>query len=405
MRITTLLRRLIGVMPLYVKDVSFTDGDLVVDVCPANRQARCGHCGQKASCYDRAGERLWRHLSWGRVRVLLRYNPWRTNCKRCGVKVERVPWAAQGSRFTYDAEEFIAYLAQITDKTTVQRLMRIAWRTVGVVVERVIERRLSPERLEGLKNIGIDEFSYRKHHKYLTTVVDHDRRQVVWVGHGKSGKTLHDFFDLLGAKDCAGIETVTMDMAQSYISAVENRLPKAQIVFDRFHVQKLATDALDEVRRSMVREAVDPDEEKIIKKTRWALLKNPWNLNSYQRLKLREVEKHNKKLFRGYLLKELLAQALDYRQPKRAKETLEDWLAWASRSRLKPFVKAARTIRKRKDDILAYIKLRLTNGLVEGLNNKIRVITRRAYGFHSPGPLISMIFLCCGGITLDPPLP
>ena len=405
MRTTTLLRRLIGVMSLYVEGMSLSPEGLVVDVRPTWRRARCGQCGRKASRYDRAGERRWRHLSWGGMRIWLRYNPWRTRCRRCGVKVERVPWAEPGSRFTYDAEELIAYLAQITDKTTVQRLMGIAWRTVGVVVERVIQRRLAPERLDGLKNIGIDEFSYRKRHNYLTTVVEHDRRRVVWVGHGKSAETLHEFFDLLGEERCAEIETVTMDMAQGYISAVEKRLPEAQIVFDRFHVQRLASDALDEVRRSLVREEEESDAAKAIKESRWALLKNPWNLNRHQRLKLREVEEHNKKLFRGYLLKELLAQALDYKQPKRAKKTLEDWLAWASRSRLKPFVKAARTIRKRKDDILAYIKLRLTNGIVEGLNNKIRVITRRAFGFHSPGPLISMIYLCCGGIVLNPPLP
>ena len=261
------------------------------------------------------------------MRVWLRYNPWRTCCPRCGVKVERVPWAEPGSRFTYDAEELIAYLAQITDKTTVQRLMGIAWRTVGVVVERVIQRRLAPERLDKLKNLGIDEFSYRKHHNCLTTVVDHDRRRVVWVGHGKSAGTLHKFFDLLGEERCAAIETVTMDMAQGYISAVKDRLPEAQIVFDRFHVQKLTSDALDEVRRSLVHETEELGAAKAIKNSRWILMQNPWNLNPHQRLKLQEVEQHNKKLFRGYMLKELLAQALDYKQPKRAKKSLEDWLA------------------------------------------------------------------------------
>jgi transposase len=178
-----------------------------------------------------------------------------------------------------------------------------------------------------------------------------------------------------------------------------------QIVFDRFHVQQLARDAVDEVRRQQWRQLQGTDEGKSIKDSRYALLKNPWNLTRDERNKLSEIQRDNAKLYRAYLLKESLAKALDYLQPKRASDALDAWLAWASRSKLKPFVKAARTIRKYKKRILAYIKDRLTNGIVEGFHNKVRAIARRAYGFHSPKPLIAMTFLSCGGISLDPPIP
>jgi transposase len=341
----------------------------------------------------------------GRLRISLEYAPRRVECPRCGVRTEQVPWAPQGSRFTGEFEELVAYLAQVTDKTRVTELMGISWTTVGAIVERVVARRLDPARLEGLRRIGVDEFSYRKRHRYLTTVVDHDRRRVVWAAAGRSAETLGAFFDALGEERCAEIECVTMDMAGGYIKAVEERLPEAQIVFDRFHVQRLASDALDEVRREQLREIRGTEEGRELFRSRFALLKNPWNLTREQKQKLSEVQRTNARLYRAYLLKETLAQALDYKQTWRAKRALREWLAWASRSKLPPFVKAARTIRNHFDRILAYVRERLTNGIVEGFNNKLRTIARRAYGFHSPPPLIAMLYLCCGGIQLNPPLP
>ena len=236
-------------------------------------------------------------------------------------------------------------------------------------------------------------------------VVDHDRQRVVWAAEGKTADTLAAFFEQLGPERMAQLETATINMAGWYIKALEQQAPHVEIVFDRFHVQRLASDALDDVRRAMWRELKGTDEGQSIKSSRYALLKNPWNLTRAERQKLADVQRNNARLFRAYLLKETLAKALDYLQPWRARKALEEWLAWASRSRLKPFVKVARTIRKYKEGILAYIDHRLTYGIVEGFNNRLRTIARRAYGFHSPRPLIAMLFLCCGGIILHPPIP
>ncbi len=407
MRITTVFRRLLAVTKMYVEAVTFpADERLAVRVRPRWRLSRCGQCGRRASRYDRRPERRWQHLPWGRKSVDLIYQPWRVDCRKCGVRVEQVPWAERASRFTYDFEELAAYFAQITDQTQVHRLLGISWSTVGSIVERVVARRLDPERLAGLRRIGIDEFSYRKRHRYLTVVVDHDLRRVVWTGEGKSSQTLAPFFDLLGPQRCREIETVTIDLSAAFIKAVRERLPQAEVVFDRFHVQRLASDAVDEVRRSIVRElATNSEEARAVKGTRYVLLKNPWNLTGSQRNKLAELQQTNKRLYRAYLLKETLAKSLEYRQPWRAEKALDEWLTWAPRSKLKPFVKAARTIRRHRTGILAYIKTRLTNGLVEGLNGKIRMIARRAFGFHYHRTLAAMIFLNCGGIKLQPPLP
>ncbi len=407
MRITTLFRKLISATSLFfVTGVSFGPRGLILQVRPARRNPRCGRCGKAAPGYDRRKDcSYWRHLGFGRFALWLGYAPRRVECVDCGVMTEEVPWAPSESRFSWEFEEMTAYLAQITDKSTVTKMMGVAWRTVGRIVARVVERRIDASRLENLRAIGVDEFSYRKRHHYLTVVVDHDRRRIVWAKEGRSYEVLKSFLQTLGIDRCFNIKTVTIDMAAGYQKAIEEWLPQADIVFDRFHVQKLASDAVDEVRRSIVRELQGSDEAKDVKGTRFVLLKKPEDLSPSEKLKLSAVQETNQRLYRAYLLKETLADTLDYLQPARARVALWDWLAWASRSRLKPFVRVARTIRKHFEGIIAYVKTRFTNGLVEGLNNKLRMITRRAFGFHSPEPLIGMLFLTCGGIQLDPPLP
>jgi transposase len=228
---------------------------------------------------------------------------------------------------------------------------------------------------------------------------------VVWVGEGKGEKTLLSFFDELGPERSQALTHVTLDMSAAYRAALEARAPQAQKVFDRFHVQKLASEAVDTVRRQEVNLRSGTPEGQALKKSRWALLKNPWNLTQRQGQKLSEVARTNLRLYRAYLLKESLAQGLDYRQKWRAEQHLDNWAQWASHSKLKPFVKLSRTVRTFKQGILAYVSTGLSNGLVEGLNNKIRLITRRAFGFHSAEALMAMIHLGCGGITLAPPLP
>jgi transposase len=344
-------------------------------------------------------------MAMGAAVVWLAYAPVRVSCPDCGVCTEQVPWARHRSRFTLGLEELVAYLAQQMDKTAITRLLGISWRTVGTIIRRIVDERLDDARFEGLRVIGADEFSYRKRHRYLTVVVDHEQHRVVWVSCGRGADSLQGLFERLGPSGRDLIETVTIDMAGGYIKAVEENLPNAEIVFDRFHVQQLASKAVDEVRRDEARALGDSEAARVIKGGRYALLKSPWNMTREQKQQLSDIQQNNARLYRARLLNDTLADALNYRQPKRALQALNEWLAWASRSKLKPFVKLARTIRKSKERILAYINERYTNAIVEGMNNRIRVIARRAYGFHSAEALESMILLCLGGTKLDPPIP
>jgi transposase len=322
------------------------------------------------------------------------------------VVAEEIPWCSLStSRFTTFFEEAVAFLVQRCDKTSVQEMFNIAWVTVGQIVKRVVQRYHPGDPLDGLTAIGIDEISYRKGHKYVTTITDHNTGRIVWAKEGKNAETLKSFFEELGDNRCQKIAAVTMDMSEAYISAVKEKVSQAQIIFDRFHVQKLVNEALEKTRREEWQRLRDLNEEeaKKMKGLRWPLLKNPWNLTPKQSNRLSTLQRDNDRLYRAYLLKETFADILDRHQPNVVKTKLEDWISWANRSRLPGFVKVARTIRKHLTDIVAYTRWRLTNGIVEGLNRKIRVITHRAYGFHSASALIGMIMLCCNNIWLAPP--
>lgn len=404
MRATTLLSQLFAIKSAHVTGVEFTDEGLVCDVEPTTRIPICGGCMRPCDkVHDRREARAWRHLDLAGMRTSFRYAPHRVDCPTCGVTTELVPWAAPTSRFTEAFEQMTGYLAQQCSRTVVAEAMRISWNTVGPLIERVVARAAPADRLDGLTHIGVDELSYRKHHKYITIVVDHRSGRVVWAREGKSAATLIEFFQELGIERANQIEVVSIDMSAAYIDAVRTMVPHATLVFDRFHVQKLAHEALDELRRGEVREAPDPAARKDLKGTRWALQKNPWNLNTLEEEKLTELQKTNRPLYRGYLLKETLAAILDRKQQHVARAKLEEWISWSTHSGLAPFARVGKTIAKHLDGIVAYVATGVSNGRSEGLNGKARTITRRAYGFHSAASLIAMLFLCCSGITLKPP--
>jgi transposase len=401
-RVTTLLRSLLGLEGTRVLDVNFDEEGLVLDVAPTWQRGRCSECGQRCAGYDRGCGRRWRHLDLAGMMVQLRYDTRRVDCPRCGVKVEQVPWAETGSWFTRPFEDHVGYLAQRCDKTTVSDMMRVAWDTVGTIIQRVVARRQRGDALDNLTNIGVDELSYRRHHEYITVVVDHVRGHVVWAKPGKNADTLKAFFDELGPERCAKLEAVTIDMSGAYIKAVTECSPQAQIIFDRFHVQRLAQDAVDEVRRDEVRAAGSAAERKALKGMRWSLHKSFWNLSRFDFSRLATLQRDNARLFRAYLLKEALVRVLDCRDEGLARHKLDEWIRWARRSRLEPFKRIAATIREHAAGILAYVRSGLSNGRTEGLNGKTRTITRRSFGFHSAHGLIALLKLCCSGIHLYP---
>ena len=363
----------------------------------------CSRCGCRVSKRFETKTRRWRHLALGGIRCVLEGPICRIRCPDCQkVVTEQVAWARPGSWFTRPFEDVAGYLAQTLPKTEVARLLGIAWDTVGSIAARLVEERLFDQRFDGLRRIGVDEISYRRHHKYLTVVVNHEAGKVVWAAKGKSSDVLKSFFEEIGPERCAEIEVVSMDLSAAYQKAVRDAVPTAELVFDKFHVAQLAQRALDEVRRDIQR-ALPNEARKPLKKSRWPLLKNPDRLDDEEAAKLAGIQKHNAPLYRAYLLKESLLDMLAAPTARQGERELGAWLQWACRSRLKPFVRLGRTIRKHLDGILLAITTGLTNARLEGMNSRIRLLNHRAHGFHHAGSLIAMIYLCCAGIQLDAP--
>jgi transposase len=406
MRATTAFNRLLGLPGAWVSDVGFGAEGVIVTVKLRRRRRVCSGCGQTGAHLQIHGRRVkrWRHLDLGSCRCVIESELYRLWCPDCGARLEAVPWARAGSRYTRDFEDVTAWLAQQMAKKPIAGLLRIAWDTVGQIVQRVVADHLDERRLEGLVQIGVDEISYRRHHRYLTSVVNHRSGAIVWCSPGRNAETLQEFFELLGERKDS-IRAVSIDMSGGYEKAIRDCIPQAEVAFDPFHVVKLAQRAVDQVRRDEwnAHERSRTPTGKWIKGTRWSLLKAPEKQKPSQLALLAEVQRANRSLYRAFLLKEELRLLYQLQRPTLVEEHLDAWLDWASRSRLEPFVKLARTIRLHRHGILAAIRLGLSNGRLEGLNSRIRLISHRSFGFHSAAPLIALVYLCCSGITIELP--
>jgi transposase len=422
-RVSTAFNKMLAIVGASVVGVSFLPEGVVVDLRRRRGKHRCP-CGWKTrSVYDRHVRR-WRHLDLAGTRCWLQAEIVRIDCRRCArVRTEEVPWARPGARHSRDLQDLVAYLAQRMDKTAVSRLLRVSWEAVAKAVVDVVADHLDGRRLEGLARIGVDELHYRKPHHFLTVVADHDRGgAVVWAGDGHSSAALGAFYDLLGPEGCAALEAVSLDMGKAYKKATDARAPQARQCVDPFHVVKLANEAIDKcrrqawnadrdvargerLRRGRRRAGAPPTlhaRARWTKHTRWALLKDPDDLRADQLEVLHQLRRDNSVLYRAWQLKEGLRDLYRLKDPADAHRHLEWWLRWACRSRIEPFVKLSRTIRADRTRILDAIELGLSNSRLEGTNSKIRLINHRGYG-HSTTALIAMIYLCCGGLTIDLP--
>lgn len=373
----------------------------------ARERHRCGICGRPCGRYDFGeGRRRWRALDVGILRAYLEAEAPRVSCPEHGVVVARVPWARHDARHTRAFDDQVAWLTVHTSKTAVVELMRIAWRTVGSIASRVVaEARAQHDPFDGLTRIGIDEISYKKQHHYLLVVVDHDSRRLVWAAPGRDAKTLAEFFDLLGPERCAQIQLVSADAAEWIATTVQERCPNATLCLDPFHVVAWATDALDTVRREVWNAARRNGASvfaRELKGARFALWKNADRLTSRQRTKLAWISKLNGPLYRAYLLKEQLRRCFELKGPG-GMNLLDYWLQWARRCRIPAFVELSKKITRHRAGIEAALTHRLSNGLVESTNTKLRLLTRMAFGFKDPQALIALALLDRGGYC--PPLP
>ena len=416
MRNARVWRALLGVEKMVVEGISDEDDGrvLVARVRPSRGALhRCGVCQRRCPGYDAGeGRRRWRSLDAGTVQVFLEADARRVSCPRHGVVVAHVPWARHGAGHTLAFDDTVAWLVTQCSKTAVTELMRIAWRTVGAIITRVwADVEALGDRLDGLTRIGIDEISYKRGHKYLTIVVDHDSGRLLWAAPGRDKATLGKFFDLLGEQRCAAITHVSADQAEWIADVVTERCGQAVQCADPFHIVKWGTDALDEVRRQAWNDARkktgqstsngrgrrDPTgDAKKLKNSRYALWKNPEDLTDKQQQKLEWIAKTDPRLHRAYLLKEGLRWVF-YVKGYAGKHALDRWLSWARRCRIPAFVDLARRIARVRHRIDAALEHGLSNALVESMNTKIRLLTRIAFGFKSPEALIALAMLSLGG--------
>lgn len=419
MRNSSVWQRAFGLTRTVVEGVGFDEAAdaVIVSVRPAAKaRGRCGRCGCRSPRYDRGeGRRRWRALDLGTTRVFIEADAPRVRCRAHGPTVAQVPWARHGAGHTRDFDDQAAWLVVHVSKSAVVELLRVAWRTVGAIVARVsvdIDARV--DRLAGLRRIGIDEISYKRGFRYLTVVVDHDSGRLVWAAPGRDDATVARFFDDLGAERSAALTHVTADMAPWIRRVVQDRAPQAMRCADPFHVVAWAIDALDVERRRAWNEASGRHRQKgswtnsavgparAFKKTRWALWKNPDRLTARQRHQLDWIAKTDPRLWRAYLLKEGLRYAFTVKGDN-GKAALDRWIMWARRSRIPAFVELQRRIVTHREAIDAALDAGLSNARIESTNTKIRLLTRIAFGFHGPEPLIALAMLSLGGHT--PPLP
>jgi len=352
-RTTKVVRVLLRVEHTVVESVETEDvagaAMLVVRVRPdRSARSRCSRCGRRCKRYDQGdGRRRWRGLDFGTVPVMLEADAPRVCCRVDGVVVAAVPWARARSRFTRDFEDTCAWLAAHAPGSVVAELLRTTWRSVASVVTRVVaEAAGRVDRLDGLRRVGIDEIAFRKGHRYLTCVVDHDTGRLVWAAEGRNAETVGKFFDALGAARAGALTHVSADGAEWIHTVVRARAPQAVLCLDPFHVVAWATTALDTVRRGItaqLKAAGGKDAAAALGGTRWALVRNPDQLSATQRGTLASIRHTNRRLYTAYLLKEQL-RAVFEAKGEHGHALLAGWLAWARRSRLPAFTKLAKTI-------------------------------------------------------------
>lgn len=403
MRLEHCIRRWLGLRRHFVRRIEEAEGELVARVEPiTSRLPRCGCCGRPVRrTKGRTRLRRWRDLKIRDLPLVITYRPRRVVCPNCGIRVEQVPWADRWSRVTKSLSRAVALLARKADLSTVAEQYAINWKTVASILGRVVQWGLKRRRRRPLRILGVDEVSRKKGHRYLTLVYDLARGELVWVGKDRTSETLEAFFDDLGDRRSLNIQAVCLDMWRPYRRVVEDRAPQAVICFDRFHVVRHLNAAVDEVRRSLMRKLSGPTKF-LVKGTRFVLLKNPWTLTPKQKQSLSALVHRNHPLSRAWYLKEDFQRFWDYLREGWAERHLDRWLRWASRSRLEPFKQFARMIREHIDGILAWTRLRISNGALEGMNNKVKLVSHRSYGFRNDARYIEAVYHNCARLPLPP---
>ena len=393
MQLKTILNRVTSYKSFVFGKVTWLEDSVApaveVEILPRRNGLRtCSGCGRVCPGYDTMPEpRRFEFVPlWG-ITVYFLYCMRRVNCPTCGVKVEHVPWGDGKSTITTEYKWFLARWAKRMSWKEVSEAFHISWDKVYEAVKHAVSWGLAHRSLEGITAIGVDEVQWQRGHKYQTVIyqVDEGTKRLLWVGPDRKAKTLLRFFRFFGKDRTDRLEFICSDMWRAYLKVIAKKAPQAIHVLDRFHIMQLMGKAIDKVRAQEVKELKAAGYEPILKGARWLLLKRPENLTENQAVKLDELLQYNLKSIRSLLMKEDFQRFWEYSRPAWAGRFLDQWCTRAMRSRIEPMKKMARTLRNKRDLILNWFRAegKLSSGTVEGFNNKLKLITRKSYGFRT----------------------
>lgn len=352
-----------------------------------NGRAVCSGCGRRAPGYDTLDDRRFEFIPFWGILVFFVYAMRRVDCPCCGVRVERVPWSDGKSPVTTTYAWFLAGWARRLCWSDVAEAFRTTWHKVLCAVEMAVEWGRAHMSLEGIAAIGVDEIAWAKGHTYATVVyqIDSGARRLLWVGERRTAKTLLRFFRWLGKERSASLRYVCSDMWKAYLKVVAKKASGAIHILDRFHVMAHLSKAIDKVRATEAKELKAKGLEPVLTHSRWCFLKRPANLTVKQVERLAEVVQYNLRTVRAYLMKEEFQFFWEYVSPVWAGRFLDQWCTRAMRSKIEPMKNVARTLRSHRDLLLNWFRSKkaFSAGVVEGLNNKAKLTTRKAYGFRT----------------------
>lgn len=371
--------------------VANSSGRLTIEVQVSprkNGQRICSGCEKPAPGYDTSkNPRRFNFVPIYGMAVVFIYFMRRVNCRECGIKVEKIPWADGNSPTTKELSCFLAKWAKHMSWKEIAKIFHVSWDCVFESVKTVVSWGIIHRDLSGIKSIGIDEVQWKKGHKYQTLVyqIDAGRKRLLWIGPDRTAKTLLRFFRFFGKERTAQLQFICSDMWQAYLKVIQKKASHAVHILDRFHVMQLFSKAINEVRASEVKQLVKDGFEPILKGTKWLLLKRPENLTDHQAVKLQELLQYNLRSIRSHLMKEDFQRFWEYTTSGWASKFLDQWCKRAMVSKIEPMKKVAKTLRAKKELILNWFRAggAISSGAVEGLNNKLKLVTRKSYGFKT----------------------
>ncbi len=365
----------------HVKE-EYRDGKIYKTIRRAPGKVRCPRCGSRSVKARAWGSRQIMGLPIGDRKVILVVKLFRLRCGKCRADVrESLPFANPKARYTHGVARYVLGLRRHMTVEAIARHLGLRWQTVKDIEKAYLQRKYAHVPLRGVRALGIDEI-YVGRRKFMTVVLNLQTGDVLFVGPGKSGETLRPFLRRL-KRSGARIEAVAMDMSKAYTAWVKDHCPNARIVYDKFHVVKKMNEAVDEVRREQQRRLETREGRRMLKGTRWLLLRGQGQLEADRQAELEELLRWNQPLAVSYQLKEKLRLLWDEAGFAKGEEFLDEWCAQAVASGVKPLMKMAKTLTAHRSGILAYFDCgRLTSARVEGFNNKIRWLIRQAYGYR-----------------------